>query len=140
MKEKRTILFAGDTITIVVHEALALMEVIYYGFTTMEEFKKAWEIILDSDLNQIKVEKMLLDQNFMHVKHEAFSWWMDNWYPRASKKFNFFGNKNIAIVAAVNFVADFQTKEDVMKIRSKCPKLKVEIFGNYDSAVRWLKK
>ncbi|WP_020530867.1 hypothetical protein [Flexithrix dorotheae] len=140
MKEKRTILFAGDTITIVVHEALALMEVIYYGFTTLEEFKKAWETILDSDLYHKKVQKILLDQNFMHVKPEAFSWWMENWYPRASRKLSYFGNKNIAVVAAVNFVANFQTKEDVAKIKSKCPKLKVEIFGNYDNAESWLLK
>ncbi|MDW7694217.1 hypothetical protein R9C00_05665 [Flammeovirgaceae bacterium SG7u.111] len=138
MSKDHKILFKGETITIVLHKSPAYLEMIFYGYTHSEEFRRAWNTVLDFKNTKDFSGRILLDQYYMHVQPDDFAWCMKEWFPKAVKKCS--PKSSVAIIPAVNFVGNFQVKEDSKEVQTKYPDIKVQFFENFDGAIEWLEK
>jgi hypothetical protein len=136
MSNKRKILFTGDTITIVQHQSPNYLEMIFYGYTKKEEFQQAWiklyEIIQKGTFNSL-----LLDQKYMHIQPESFDWFKEKFISQASPLAQ---SLKVAVVSAVNFLGEYQVKQDANYLLSICAKIKIQFFEEFDLAEHWMEK
>ena len=73
----------------------------------------------------------------MHVQPESFEWFKDKYVVKAGplKK-----KLIVAIVSAVNFLGEYQVKQDANYLSGICPKIAIQFFDDFDLAENWLHK
>ena len=136
MSKSRKILFSGETITIVEHTNPSFLEMIFYGYTSNEEFQKAWKQ-LGIIIQEKSTERLLLDQKYMHVQPESFEWFREQFvtsYGSLSKKLY------VAVIPAVNFLGEYLVKQDATYLLGNCPNFNIQFFENFDLAENWMSK
>lgn len=134
MNSNRKILFPGETITIIEHRHSQYLEMIFYGYTKKTEFQNAW-LKLVENLYQGVNAKLLLDQKYMHVQPDSFEWFKNELIPSANKLNT---KLNVAIVAAVNFLGEYQVKQDATYLMSICKNISIHFFDDFDNAQKWM--
>jgi len=136
MSSKRKILFLGETITIVQHSAPSFLEMIFYGYTNKDEFQKAWQQLYDI-VQKSTASRLVLDQKYMHVQPESFDWFREVFVQSVEP---LSGNLHVAIIPAVNFLGEYQVKQDVTYLLGICSNIEIQFFENFDLAESWMLK
>jgi hypothetical protein len=127
------VVFKSSTITQVHHKDPDFFEVIFYGYSGSEEFRKSFQHLLTCTNPR---NAWLLDQKYMHVNPDDLSWATDAWFAQATSLFPASGK--VAIVPPVNFVGQHHMSKFVEQVALSCPKLQMIFFDDYDKACDWI--
>ena len=133
MSSKRKILFSGETITIVQHDKPSYLEMIFYGYTKTDEFQNAWSQLIKI-LNNGN-EKVILDQKYMHVQPDSFDWFKEKFIPSTGTLKN---SVKVAIIPAINFLGEYQVKQDANYLTGICKNIFIQFFDDFDLAESWI--